>query len=177
MAHLSHHCYTTEAEPTSIEMEFFNVIDYRWSRVLLNSYEDVCKGVYTSEKPLPTVESSLPADKLLHFCLAKNRKEINPTKADKFTRASIRGDINDILWQKVPMSIDEVSVLPDHSQPKLVLMEGAPGVGKSTFSWDFCIDFCTRDYCRRNPLSSWNLANVDYPCRENRDMLSPTTPL
>ena len=31
---------------------------------------------------------------------------------------------------------------------------------------EFSIKFCTRGYCRRN-LSSWNLANVDYPCREN----------
>jgi len=34
---------------------------------------------------------------------------------------------------------------------------------------EFSIKFCTRGYCRGNPLSSWNLANVDYPCRENRE--------
>ena len=33
----------------------------------------------------------------------------------------------------------------------------------------FSIKFCTRGYCRGNPLSSWNLADVDYPCRENRE--------
>ena len=41
------------------------------------------KGVYTSEKPLPTVESSLPADKPLPFSLAKiEGKEVN---SDEFT--------------------------------------------------------------------------------------------
>ena len=34
---------------------------------------------------------------------------------------------------------------------------------------EFSIEFCTRGYCRGNPLSSWNLADVDYPCRENRE--------
>ena len=32
---------------------------------------------------------------------------------------------------------------------------------------EFSIEFRTRGYCHGNPLSSWNLADVDYPCREN----------
>ena len=48
------------------------------------------------------------------FSLAKiERKEVNPSKADKFTRATIRGDIDDVVWQKSPMNIDEVGVLTD----------------------------------------------------------------
>ena len=110
--------------------------------MLHNSYEEVSsylKGVYTSEKPLLTVESSLSTNEPLRFSLAKiEKKGVIPSEADKFTTASIRGDIDDILLQKNPMSMNEVGVLPDGSQPKLVLIEGAPGVGKTTFSWDFC---------------------------------------
>ena len=96
-------------------------------------------GVYTSEKPLPTVESSLPAGKPFPFSLAKiEKKEVNPSEADKFIKASIRGDIDDVVWQKNPMNIDEVGVLSDGSQLKLVLIEGTPGVGKTTFSWESC---------------------------------------
>ena len=97
------------------------------------------------------------------FSLAKiEEKEINPSKADKFTRASIRGDIDDVLWQKEPMSIDEVGVLPDHSQPELVLIEGAPGVGKSTFSWDFCTK-----WGRSEALQDYSLVLL-LPLRDNR---------
>ena len=74
----------------------------------MKKFGNYLKGIYTSENPLPIAESSLPADELLPFSLAKIEKnEVNPSEVDKFTRASIRGDIDDVLWQKEPMSIDE----------------------------------------------------------------------
>ena len=36
------------------------------------------------------------------------------------------------------MDIGEIAQLPDGSQPKCILVEGAPGVGKSTFAWKLC---------------------------------------
>jgi len=100
----------------NIEMEFFKT--HGIQRVTVDGEEcfltplkfaSYLKGVYTSVKPLPIVESSLPADKPLPFSLAKiERKEVNPGEADKFTRATIRGDVDDVVWQKRPMNIDEV---------------------------------------------------------------------
>ena len=138
---------TLQEDLRNVETEFFKT--HGIERVTIDGAEcfltpvkrfaRYLKGVYTSEKPLPTVESSLPADKPLPFSLAKiERKKVNPSEADKFTRSSIRGDIDDVVWQKKPMNIDEVGVLPDGSQPKLVLIEGAPGIGKTTFSWESC---------------------------------------
>jgi len=60
------------------------------------------------------------------------------------------------------MNIDEVGELPDHSQPKLVLMEGAPGVGKTTFSWDFCTK-----WGRGEALQEYSLVLL-LPLRDNR---------
>jgi len=129
----------------------------------IKKFSSYLKGVYASERPLPTVELFLPADKLLPFNLAKiERKEVNVSKADQFTRASIRGDIDDIVQQKRPMNIDEVGVLPDGSLPKLVLIEGAPGVGKTTFSWDFCTK-----WGRGEGLQQFSLV-VLLPLRDNR---------
>jgi len=129
----------------------------------MKKFANYLKGVYTSEKPLPTVESSLPEDELLPFSLAKiEKKEIDPSEADMFTRASIRADIDDVLCMKEPMNIDKVGVLPDHSQPKLVLIEGAPGVGKTTFSWDFCTK-----WGRGEALQQYSLVLL-LPLRDNR---------
>ena len=60
------------------------------------------------------------------------------------------------------MNIDEVGVLPDGSQPKLVLIEGAPGVGKTTFSWDFCTK-----WGRGEALKEYSIV-VLLPLRDNR---------
>ena len=36
------------------------------------------------------------------------------------------------------MDINQIAQLPDGSHPKCILVEGAPGVGKSTFAWKLC---------------------------------------
>ena len=44
----------------------------------------------------------------------------------------------DIKKSNRTMHIDQVTQLSDESQPKCILVEGAPGVGKSTFAWKLC---------------------------------------
>ena len=57
----------------------------------------------------------------------------------EFTKASIRGNIDDIVCDKHPMEFRQIAKkLDDDSWPKLILVEGAPGVGKSTFAWKLC---------------------------------------
>ena len=135
---------TIQENLPTIETEFFKT--HGIQRVSVNGQEcfltpvrkfaTYLKGVYKSEA-IPTILSFPPANKPLPFNLAQlNRIKVSPS--DKFTRTSIRGDMDDIVCQKKPMDVCEVGVLPDGSQPKLVLIEGAPGVGKTAFSWDFC---------------------------------------
>ena len=58
---------------------------------------------------------------------------------DDFTKAAaFRGDIDAIVCKKEPFQLEQLAKLPDGSKPKLVLVEGAPGAGKSTFAWKFC---------------------------------------
>ena len=54
---------------------------------------------------------------------------------DKFTRESLRGDMDDVVYKKSPMKFSELDVREDGNQPQVVLIEGAPGVGKTTFAW------------------------------------------
>ena len=57
----------------------------------------------------------------------------------EFTKASIHGNIDDIVSDKHPMNFQQIAKkLTDGSWPKLILVEGAPGVGKSTFAWKLC---------------------------------------
>ena len=66
------------------------------------------------------------------------KEDITKPEADQFMRATIHGNIDDIKKSKRATDIDQVAQLPDGSQPKCILVEGAPGVGKSTFAWKLC---------------------------------------
>ena len=66
------------------------------------------------------------------------KDDITPEEADEFTQSTIRGNIHDITRKKQPMTFDQIAQLEDGSEPKCILIEGAPGIGKSTFSWKLC---------------------------------------
>ena len=53
-------------------------------------------------------------------------------------KQTIRGDIDDIVHEKESISMEEVGKEDDSIFPKFILVEGAPGVGKSTFAWKLC---------------------------------------
>ena len=72
-------------------------------------------------------------------CLALIEKEdITKQEADQFTKATIHGNVDDIKKLKQAMDISQIAQLPDGSQPKCILVDGAPGVGKSTLAWKLC---------------------------------------
>ena len=89
---------------------------------------------------------SLPSDpgkwapkvstKYINLALVE-KGEVNKVEADEFTQASIHGDIDDIIKQKKHMEIEHVAPLNEEGDPpKYVLVEGAPGVGKTAFAWE-----------------------------------------
>ena len=71
--------------------------------------------------------------------LAIIRSELVSRKeANEFTRLTLHGDIDQVFHEKDPIDIEDV-LKPDGSQElRFVLVEGAPGVGKSTFAWELC---------------------------------------
>ena len=104
----------------------------------LLQYTTHLKQLYTSRSPLQPLTDSKPKH-LLQFRLARIEKQtLSQGDMDRFTRESLRGDMDDVVYKKTAMELSELGVMPDSSQPKVVLIEGAPGVGKTTFAWDQC---------------------------------------
>ena len=101
-------------------------------------YASYLKFVYTREK-LPVYDKWLQVKSKIYINLALiEKKDITKQKADQFTKATIHGNVDDILKSKRAMDISQIAKLPDGSQPKCILVDGAPGVGKSTFAWYLC---------------------------------------
>ena len=68
--------------------------------------------------------------------IKKERVERGQIK-EEYVRLSITGKVDDILHENVPVKLEEIFRL-DKKQRKVILIEGAPGSGKSTLSWDIC---------------------------------------
>ena len=135
---------------TNIETEFFkkhgiDAVTIDGQDVYLTpvkKYSGYLRDLYNSEQCPVGIGPPTPAKKLLPFKLARIEKE--RVSIDEFTRRYLRGDMDDVgslgteYYKKTPIKFEEVGKPRCHHRQKLVLIEGAPGVGKTTFSWEFC---------------------------------------
>ena len=66
------------------------------------------------------------------------KEKVSRAKADDFTKATLRGNADDILQTKKRIRFSDLAKTKDGEPAQLVLVEGAPGIGKSTFAWEAC---------------------------------------
>ena len=128
----------------------------------LMQYTTLLKQLYTSRSPLQPLSDSKP-NTLLPFRLARIEKQTLSLASDmdRFTRESLRGDMDDVIHKKTAMVLSELGVMGDSSRPQVVLIEGAPGVGKTTFAWDQC-----RQWAEGRLLQDYSIVLL-LPLRDN----------
>ena len=65
---------------------------------------------------------------------------VSTEEADEYTRAMVEdGNVDVIMKRKRKIEFEDIARdLPANAPKRIVLVEGAPGVGKSTFAWEFC---------------------------------------
>ena len=119
----------------------------------LVQFTSYLKAVYRRQK-FPNYGKWPPCSSKKYINLACIEKDkIFKEKFDEFTKASIHGNIDDIVCEKHPMKFHQIAKkLDDGSWPELILVEGAPGVGKSTFAWKLC-----RKWSKGKILSQYKL--------------------
>ena len=79
----------------------------------------------------------LPSEKYINLAVI-NREEVKSKEQRAFMLATLHGGVDEILDIKHPVTIEKLLDMPIGKTLECVLVEGAPGVGKSTLSWEIC---------------------------------------
>ena len=122
----------------------YSVTNDQWMMCFLSSaitrkqYKQFLKKCY--RQPLPDDDKLLTTASKHYIELAViSKKGITRKQADEFTRKSLHGLSEEILREKAPIALDHILKPREDGRPvRCVLVEGAPGIGKSTLAWEVC---------------------------------------
>ena len=108
------------------------------SAITRKQYKQFLKKRY--RQPLPDDDKLLTTASKHYIELAViSKKGITRKQADEFTRKSLHGLTEEILREKAPIALDHILKPREDGRPvRCVLVEGAPGIGKSTLAWEVC---------------------------------------
>ena len=102
-------------------------------------YTGELKGLYASLTATQTSEHQWPppcTKKVFNLAMIKEEQVQRGKVKDSFVRMTITGKLDDILHVKTPVELNGIFSGVQPNKRKVVLMEGAPGCGKSTLAND-----------------------------------------
>ena len=104
----------------------------------IEKYSMYLKSFY-KKRPLPVSQKWPPASGNKYINLAIIRSgNASLSEAYEMTSAKLHCNIDLILKKKEHITIDQILSFEGNEFIKCILVEGAPGVGKSTFAWELC---------------------------------------
>ena len=121
-----------------------NVVETLWSvfyHGVCIQYAGYLKFLYASLHNKPTSSNLWPPSathKFFRLAMIKTATVKREHIDDKFVRMTITGKVDDILHQKYPIKLENIFQETPRGQRKVILLEGAPGCGKSTLSVYIC---------------------------------------
>ena len=106
-------------------------------------YIDYVKAIYQQnvvERDLNAIKwPPTPSADYINLVCVDRTTHVSKQEADECTRAMVTdGNVDVILKKKTSINFTDIAKDVPASGKKVILVEGAPGVGKSTFAWEFC---------------------------------------
>ncbi len=104
----------------------------------LVQYGDYLRERYSGDVPTASTQwPPVPIKKPCNLAMVKQEKIQRGEIHDDYVRMTITGKVDDVLRMKSPVQLLDIFRI-DQNDRKVILIEGAPGSGKSTLSWDIC---------------------------------------
>ncbi len=106
-------------------------------------YRQYLQSVYqprmvTSYDKLPGIALSKTTFINLAVIDKSSSKHTEISEMDKFTKSTLHWDIDDIIGKKRQVKLEEVGKLENGTLARRILVQGAPGVGKTTMALELC---------------------------------------
>ena len=108
------------------------------SAITRKQYKQFLKKCY--RQPPPDDDKLLTTASKHYIELAViSKKGVTRKQADEFTKKSLHGLTEEILREKAPIALDHILKPREDGRPvRCVLVDGAPGIGKTTMAWEVC---------------------------------------
>jgi len=106
---------------------------------VLNSYAQYLRGRYSARLPtfLTLQWPPPPTQKVFNLAMIVKERMQRPSLDEELVRLTLRGNVDDIVAKKTSVQLENIFE-HDRAKQRFVLVEGAPGAGKSTLAWHIC---------------------------------------
>ena len=100
----------------------------------ISSYHEYLKSLYNRDAIRPDKWPPTPSRGYISLAVVEGGDGCR----DEYIGHTLQGDIKELLKYRKKISVHQILEVESQSTPGLVLIEGAPGIGKSTLAWELC---------------------------------------
>ena len=119
------------------------------SRSIRCHYANILREKYQSRVPSVLTLQWPPPPTLKVFNLAMiSQRVLRYAPDDEMVRLLQKGNVSDVVSSRNQVTLDEISCNLHSGRRKVILIEGAPGAGKSTLAWHLCTMWKSRQLFR-----------------------------